>query len=103
MAFAKGRNAFGFCDRCGFRYPLKQLKAEVVDQVVTDVLVCSTCYDEDHPQLYMVNEVETNDAIGLENPRPDRDLNASRSLYGFNPIRGFKLTVAVGTVRVTTT
>ena len=48
--FAEGKYAFGFCDRCGFRYDLKELKGEVVDTRLSGFLVCPECFDQDQPQ-----------------------------------------------------
>ena len=49
--FASGRYAFGFCDRCGHRYDLNDLKAEFEDKKPNGLKVCNTCLDPDHPQL----------------------------------------------------
>ena len=46
--FAAGNKAFGFCDRCNFRYDLNELKSEVVDMRPTGFLVCEECKDEDN-------------------------------------------------------
>ena len=43
-AYAEGKKAFGFCDRCGFRYKLKELKAETVNLASTNLLVCPECW-----------------------------------------------------------
>ncbi len=67
--FAAGKHAFGFCDRCGFRYDLKELKSEVVDLNPTGYLVCSECWDPDNPQ-YQLGREPISGAEALENPRP---------------------------------
>ena len=49
-SFAKGNKAFGFCDRCGFRYKLRELKTETVNLASTNLMVCPECWDPDQPQ-----------------------------------------------------
>ena len=75
--FAVGKHAFGFCDRCGFRYPLGELRAEVVDFAKTSVRVCPTCWDPDQPQNHL-GQVDVTGPQALENPRPDLAQEASR-------------------------
>jgi hypothetical protein len=77
--FAEGLKAFGFCDRCGFRYKLSTLKDEVVDLEKTGLLVCSECWDSDHPQNQL-GRFPVDDPQALRNPRPDTGLIDSR--YG---------------------
>ena len=68
-SYAEGRKAFGFCDRCGFRYNLKDLKTETVNLATTNLLVCPECWDPDHPQN-MLGRVRVDDPQALRNPRP---------------------------------
>ena len=68
--FASGRIAISTCDRCGFQYLLKELKYEVVKQKRTGTLVCSTCWNPDHPQL-MLGTFPVFDPQALRNPRRD--------------------------------
>ena len=75
--FAVATHAFGFCDRCGFRYPLTVLRAEVVDFVTTSTRVCPTCWDPDQPQNHL-GDVNVVDPQALRNPRPDLAQSASR-------------------------
>tara|TARA_B100000586_G_scaffold270186_1_gene252473 strand:+ start:11504 stop:12244 length:741 start_codon:yes stop_codon:yes gene_type:complete len=75
--FAVGKKAFGFCDRCGFRYLLVDLRVEVVDLQDTSIKVCSECFDPDQPQLQL-GRYEFNDPQALRNPRPDTAQAASR-------------------------
>lgn len=80
-SYAKGKKAFGFCDRCGFRYDLKDLKPETVNLVSTNLLVCEECWDPDHPQN-MLGRIRYDDPQALRNPRPlggisGRDLPAA--------------------------
>ena len=48
--YARGRYAFGFCDRTGFRYPLDELIFEVSNGVRTGMKVGRDVYDPDQPQ-----------------------------------------------------
>ena len=78
--FAVGKRALGVCDRCGFIYKLKTLKKETVKRRVTDLKVCKSCFDLDHPQL-MLGEYPVRDAIAIRDPRTDSgEYAASRSL-----------------------
>ena len=97
-SFAQGRRSFGFCDRCGFRYNLRELKSETVNLVSTNLLVCPECWDTDHPQN-MLGRVRADDPQALRNPRPlggtsGRDLPAayrqdfSTGLIQIGPIGG---------------
>jgi hypothetical protein len=99
VQFARGKFAFGFCDRCGFRFDLGELKKEIVAGVMTQVKVCPECWDPDHPQL-MLGKVQVNDPQALYEPRPDNGQIASTSYFGWNPVGGLSLeaTVSLGTV-----
>ena len=44
-------DAFGFCDRCGFRYPLPKLRPESVNLTLMRVRVCPICMDVDSMQF----------------------------------------------------
>ena len=122
--FASGRIAIAECDRCGQRYKLRQLKELVVRTKKTNMLVCPTCWEPDHPQnLQGMYPVE--DPQALKNPRRDNTylisgLNGSNNLsegsrifqWGFNPVGGgtgvltpndLATASAIGTVGVSTT
>ncbi len=68
--FSSGKNAIAQCDRCGFRYKLKELKTEVVKTKPYNVRVCSSCWDPDHPQLQL-GMYPVEDPQAVRNPRPD--------------------------------
>jgi hypothetical protein len=68
--FASGKHAIAECDRCGFRYKLKQLKALVIKTKQVNILVCPECWEEDQPQLQL-GMYPVNDPQALRNPRPD--------------------------------
>ena len=77
--FASGKNAFGFCDVCNFRFKLTALRNQVVNKKTTNIMACPTCYDVDHPQLW-IGQVDKSDPQALRKPRPDPSLEASREL-----------------------
>jgi hypothetical protein len=84
IPYASGKNAIGFCDRCNWRYKLGQLKTEYVGGRKTSVLVCPTCWDDDHPQNWQ-GRVPVFDPQALRDPRPDPSMAASRVLNP-NPV-----------------
>jgi hypothetical protein len=68
--FASGKWAISQCDRCGFRYKLKQLKQLVIKTKNVNLLVCPTCWEPDQPQLQL-GMYPVYDPQALRNPRPD--------------------------------
>ena len=68
--FAVGKLAFGFCDVCGQRYKLHELKPLVIKTKTTNILACTECWNPDHPQLSL-GLYPVQDAWALRNPRPD--------------------------------
>lgn len=95
----------GICDRCGQRYRLLELKEEYLIGRRTGLYTCPSCYDESHPQLD-TRFVRTDDKQTVKNSRSDQpERDASRRLFGFNPVGGQAtgyLEVQVGRVTVTT-
>jgi hypothetical protein len=98
--FTSGKKAIAECDRCGFRFKLKQLKKETVKTKERNLLVCSQCWSPDHPQL-MLGMYPIEDPQALRNPRPDRSYVISGLLidnqlgegsrifqWGWNPVGG---------------
>lgn len=68
--FASGKKAIAECDRCGFRYKLKELKRLVIKTKDVNILVCPTCWEPDQPQLQL-GMYPVDDPQALRNPRPD--------------------------------
>jgi hypothetical protein len=68
--YAAGKWAIAQCDRCGFRYKLKQLKRLVIKTKNVNILVCPECWEPDQPQLSL-GLYPVNDAQAIRNPRPD--------------------------------
>jgi hypothetical protein len=77
---ASGKKAFGFSDRSGFRYPLKDLIPQIINRRKSGLLVGKDELDEDHPQ-WRLGSVNTSEGISLHNPRPDKGLEDSRQVY----------------------
>tara|TARA_Y100000004_G_scaffold168327_1_gene201630 strand:- start:687 stop:1127 length:441 start_codon:yes stop_codon:yes gene_type:complete len=104
MSYAKAKYAFGFCDKTGFKYPLKDLVPEYNNGVKTGFLVGRDVVDPDQPQNFL-GRIKINDPQSLRNPRPDTSLLESRALYGFDPVgnAAIFMTASVGRVSVTTT
>jgi ribosome-binding protein aMBF1 (putative translation factor) len=108
--FASGKKAFGFCDICGFRTKLRDMKEVIVKRQGTSLLACRSCWDKDHPQN-MQGEYPVNDPQALRNPRPDQSLSAdssdtsSRAVdWGWRPVGSgpnMAMEVKTGTVTVT--
>lgn len=100
--YARGTHAKGLCDRCGFAYPLRELRGEVVNLLHTNTLVCPDCWDEDHPQL-QAGKKPVIDAEVLRNARPDpRDAGLTNIRWGWNPVFGSEAQAQLGQVSVTT-
>ena len=102
-SYTRGKYAFGYCDMTGFRYPLKDLVPEIVNQRPTGFLVGKDVVDPDQPQLQL-GKVRVDDPRALRNPRPDRGLDESRILSSFNPVVqvGLDCSGHVGVVTVVT-
>ena len=103
MSYAKGKYAFGYCDRTGFRYPLNQLVYEIKDGKRTGSRIGKDVVDPDHPQNH-IGEVRINDPQALRDPRPDTSVAQSRGFFGWRPVGDnlTQLSGAVGTVTVST-
>jgi hypothetical protein len=68
--FASGKWAIAECDRCGFRFKLKQLRKLVIKTKNVDILVCPSCWEPDQPQLQL-GMYPVNDPQALRDPRRD--------------------------------
>lgn len=122
--FASGKYSISQCDRCGFRYKLKQLKFEVIKTKLYQLKVCPECWDPDQPQLQL-GMYPVDDPQGVRQPRPDTTYytagidadgfpsGGSRDIqWGWNPVGGSSFfdvaltpnylvaTTSVGTVTV---
>ena len=125
--YASGKTAIAMCDRCGFRYRLRDLKTLIIKTKNINLLVCSECWEPDQPQLQL-GMYPVDDPQALRNPRPDRSYVVSGLLadgysgggsrvfqWGWNPVGGassfdaaltpnnLNLVVQLGTVTIATT
>jgi hypothetical protein len=111
-SYAAGKRAFGFCDRTGFRYPLKDLVPQIENGRPNGLLVGRDVVDEDQPQLQL-GRLNMADPQALRDPRPDTGEAESRKLYAFDPVGGgnsalgsrtvgLDITAVVGKVTVST-
>ena len=111
-SYAAGKRAFGFCDRTGFRYPLKDLVPQIENGRPNGLLVGRDVVDEDQPQLQL-GRLKMDDPQALRDPRPDTGEAESRKLSAWDPVGGansalgsrtvgLDITAAVGKVTVST-
>ena len=108
--FAKGKYAFGFCDRTGFRYKSKDLVPQIKAGRMTGLMVGKDMLDEDQPQNFLGRLGAYADPQALRDARPYIAQDTSRQLFAFDPVGngnggGSGNLVAhgkVGTVKVTT-
>ena len=68
--YASSKNSISTCDRCGFQYKLTELKALTINLKITNILVCRSCFETDHPQ-YHLGRYPVYDPQAVRNPRPD--------------------------------
>jgi hypothetical protein len=101
--FASGKYAISQCDRCNFRYKLKDLKRLIIKQKQINILVCPECWEPDQPQLSL-GLFPVDDPQAVRNPRPDTTYvqsgievdgsigGGSRQIqWGWNPVGGARL------------
>ena len=123
--FSSGKFAISQCDRCGFRFKLKQLRSLTIKTKQVNILVCPECWEQDHPQLRL-GMYPVNDPQAVRNPRPDTsyvvsgvDVDGDPSggsrifEWGWAPVGGSRdggltpnalnLTITLGNVTVATT
>ena len=68
--YASGKHSISECDRCGFRYKLKELKTLTIKTKNVRIKVCPTCWEPDQPQLSL-GLYPVNDPQAVREPRPD--------------------------------
>ena len=84
MTIARGKYAYGICDKTGFRYKLTELVAEVRNGVKTGLRVGRDVADPDHPQNFL-GRLRINDPQSVRDARPDRTEPDAVALLGNNP------------------
>lgn len=70
MRYASGKHAKGICARCGWAEPYRSLKELVVNKKPTNMFVCKSCFEPDHPQ-YAVADLNLREGIALQRPLPE--------------------------------
>lgn len=112
--FSSSKNAIAECDRCGFRYQLRELRHLTIKTKRVALKVCPECWEEDHPQLKL-GMYPVDDPQAVMDPRPDANsyyasgILANGSLgegsrvteWGWNPIggaRGYDRTMSVNSL-----
>ena len=88
--YSSAKNSISQCDRCGFRFKLKQLKRLVIKTKNVNILVCPECWEPDQPQLSL-GLYPVNDPQAVRNPRPDSPS------YFQSGLNGLQLTEQTGT------
>jgi hypothetical protein len=68
--FSSAKNSIAECDRCGFRYKLKELKKLTIKTKQVTIKVCHTCWEPDQPQLQL-GMYPVQDPQAVREPRPD--------------------------------
>lgn len=105
--FASNKRAYGFCDRCSFRSPLKKLTYTYILGQRQNIKVCKECQDlrnGDHEQYWVGiigGQKVSNDPQALYNPRPDANRNASCSDFAYNPVASITVYTELNNVRLT--
>ncbi|MFB1501904.1 hypothetical protein [Thiocapsa sp. N5-Cardenillas] len=101
-AYARGKHAYGICDKSGFRYKLSDLVWEIQNGKKTGFRVGKDIVDPDQPQNFL-GRVKINDPQALQDPRPD--YAPGNGLFGWNPVWNpiQDMVSSVGTVTVVTT
>jgi len=101
--FSSGKHAISQCDRCNFRYMLKELRIQILKTKPYNIKVCGSCWDPDQPQLSL-GLYPVNDPQAVRDPRPDTsylqsgnnglqtNINGGTDLDGFgNPDMGSRV------------
>ncbi len=68
--YASGKHSIAECDRCAFRYKLKELKTLTIKTKNVKIKVCPSCWEPDQPQLSL-GLYPVNDPQAVREPRPD--------------------------------
>jgi hypothetical protein len=68
--YSAGKKSIAECDRCGFRYMLKELRKLTIKTKTVSIKVCKNCWEPDQPQLSL-GLYPVNDPQAVREPRPD--------------------------------
>ena len=83
--YSSGKYAIAQCDRCNFRFKLKQLKRLIIKTKNVNILVCPECWEPDQPQLSL-GLYPVNDPQAVRNPRPDSPSYYQAGLNGLQTL-----------------
>ena len=92
--FSSGKYAISQCDRCNFRYKLKELRIQILKTKPYNIKVCRSCWDPDQPQLSL-GLYPVDDPQAVRDPRPDTSYTQSgnnglqTSINGGTGLNGF--------------
>lgn len=86
--YSSGKHAIAECDRCGFRYKLKELRKLTIKTKQVSIKVCNNCWEPDQPQLSL-GLYPVNDPQAVREPRPDVS-------YSQSGMSGLQITVTPG-------
>ena len=92
--YARGKYAFGYCDKTGFRYPLSELVYEVQTGIRTGLRVGRDVFDPDQPQNWVGR-------IPMFDPRPN-GATSGRGLFSWDPVGDGNSAMILGTQGLTT-
>ena len=87
--YSSGKYSIAECDRCGFRFKLKELRKLTIKTKQVSIKVCQNCWEPDQPQLSL-GLYPVNDPQAVREPRPDVSYRQS----GYS---GLQLTETPGT------
>jgi hypothetical protein len=76
--FSSAKHSIAQCDRCNFRYKLKELRIQILKTKPYNIKVCSSCWDPDQPQLSL-GLYPVDDPQAVREPRPDVSYTVSGS------------------------
>lgn len=68
--YSSGKHSIAECDRCGFRFKLKELRKLTIKTKQVSIKVCQNCWEPDQPQLQL-GMYPVNDPQAVREPRPD--------------------------------
>ena len=68
--YSSGKHSIAECDRCGFRFKLKELRKLTIKTKQVSIKVCQSCWEPDQPQLQL-GMYPVNDPQAVREPRPD--------------------------------
>lgn len=68
--YASGKHSIAECDRCGFRFKLKELRKLTIKTKQVSIKVCQNCWEPDQPQLQL-GMYPVNDPQAVREPRKD--------------------------------